>query len=360
MTNKIIFLFCSGIDDVLSGSSQVAGIQVQMSFWARTFVKHGWSVISFTNYMPNEEFEGIKFVKKSRSKLFSLLHLEILREFLDCLRCVKLLPDLVFFRGSSRCLFLLARLCNRKHVWLVYFGASDTDFEPGKEIVGGSSLNRTLYQKSLRHIESFVTQNKLQHDLLAQYYKKRSLIIPNIWIPYESIRNTKQYDAVWIANLRPLKRAEWFVSLAKALPQYQFAIAGGCLICEYYDKIKRMANNVANLSFLGAQSFDEVNKLLSRSRLLVCTSEFEGFPNTFLQAWAQSVPLVSTVNPSNLIISKNLGVVVGTQEDLKEQVEAVLSNNLLYCDIVNSIEKYFLNTHSADMAFDLLTNYLSY
>lgn len=359
MHQNIVFLFSSGIDDVLSGSSKVAGVQVQMSFWARTFAKHGWRVFSFSENRQIPLVEGICFLKKKRKNWLSKMHLDIVQEWVDCWRCVKTKPNIVIFRGASRYLFFLSRLCGKRNIPLLLFGASDTDFVPGKEIVGGSSLNRKLYQKAIASITLFVTQNELQRDALKQYYGKDSLMIPNIWIPLENQVVEKKYDAVWIANLRPLKRAEWFVKLAVDMPQYRFAIVGGNLIKDYSELIENLASNVSNLSLLGAQPFNNVNMILSESRLLVCTSEYEGFPNTFLQAWSQAIPVVSTVNPSDLITKHHLGVIVGNQESLKEQTLALLSDEGLYDECVNSIKSYFGENHSADKAFDKLCDYYS-
>ena len=127
---------------------------------------------------------------------------------------------------------------------------------------------------------------------------------------------------------------------------------------KYYEKIERLSGAVPNLSFLGAKSFEEVNGLLSESRLLVCTSEFEGFPNTFLQAWSQSVPVVSTVNPNDLLTEYKLGEYVATQEGLCESVESLVSNPLCYQSYEEAIQGYFLLNHSAEHAFDKLMDYL--
>lgn len=355
-----VFLFCSGIDNVLLGSSKVAGIQVQMSFWARTFAKHGWRVLSFSDNKNVRSVEGIDFVKKTTSKLLSTLHLIIILDLLDCIRCTKTNPEIIIVRGASRSHYFLSKVCRKKGITLLFFGASDSDFVPGKEIVGGSSMNRKLFQKAIKSIDFFITQNKAQHDSLKQHYNKESQIIPNIWIPSQNRDSKKKYDAVWISNLWSVKRAEWFVELAKHFPNYQFAIVGGASHRNYYDSIERQASEVNNLSFLGAQPFDTVNAILSESRILVCTSEFEGFPNTFLQAWAQSVPIVSTVNPSGLLTDNNLGFVVEDKESLQSKTELLLNDAELYDGFVRNIEQYFLEHHSADVAFDKLIGLINY
>ena len=356
MNNKNVFLFCSGIDDVLSGSSKVSGIQVQMSFWAKTFTMQGWNVFTFTNNSSVVFIEGISFVQSVRSKWFSITRLNLLQEFLNCIRCIRLHPDLVIVRGASRSLFFISKFCNYKKIRILHFGASDTDFQPGCELISGSSVNRVFYQKAIGGIGNIVTQNIKQHDTLLSNYGKESLVLPNLWITSPIGTAMKQFDAIWVANLRPLKRAEWFVDLAKEYSQYRFAIVGGVGVKEYFDLIKKQAESIENLSFLGAKPFEEINLLMAKSRLLVCTSEFEGFPNTFLQAWAQSVPVVSTVNPSGVITQFGLGYVVNDEVELKNAVQKMLMSELLYCKTQENIYSYFNAHHSAIIAYQKVIN----
>lgn len=359
MKQKTVFLHCSGIDDVLSGSSKVAGIQVQMSFWARTFVKQGWNVYTFTD-KQTREVDGIHFIKTYNSKLLYRLHLQLVQSLMACVRCIRIKPDIVVHRGASRSLFFLSKLCKRNHIQLIMFGASDSDFVPDKEIVGGNALNRKQYQKSLSQIEYFVTQNNEQQVALLKYYGKNSLVLPNIWLQNDvaELTSGKRYEAIWVSNLRPLKRAEWFVALAKEYPQYQFAIVGGPSKQEYYNQIEQSASDVKNLSFLGSKSFVEVNSLLSQSRILVCTSEFEGFPNTLLQAWAHCVPVISTVNPSGIITEYSLGYCVNDVSELKTKFIEMANDGFEYKRMQSNVIKYFSEAHSADIAYFKLMQYL--
>ena len=363
MSDKIkgsVFLYCFGIKDVLSSSSNVAGIQVQMSFWAKTFVKQGWDVYTFTD-KQTRDIDGIHFIKSYKSKLLHRLHLQLVQDLMACIRCVRTKPDIVIHRGASRSLYFLSKLCRRKHIKLIMFGASDVNFVPGKGRVAGSTHNTELYQKALSRIAYFVTQNNEQQVALLKYYGKSSLVLPNIWLQNDVAEqiSEKHYDAIWISNLRPLKRAEWFVSLAKECLQYQFAIVGGPSKIEYYNQIEQSASDVKNLSFLGPKSFIEVNALLSQSRILVCTSEFEGFPNTFLQAWAHNVPVISTVNPSHIITEYSLGYCVSDVSELKAKFIEMVNDDAEYKRMQSNVVKYFSEAHSAEIAYTKLMKYLS-
>ena len=77
-----------------------------------------------------------------------------------------------------------------------------------------------------------------------------------------------------------------------------------------------------NLRHLGSQPNGAVNELLARSHLLVNTSEYEGFSNTFIQAWLRNVVVVSlTVNPDSVFDDDRYGVCArGSYDELVRAV----------------------------------------
>ena len=73
----------------------------------------------------------------------------------------------------------------------------------------------------------------------------------------------------------------------------------------------------SNLQYLGEVSQDEVNRRLREGHILVNTSRYEGFSNTFVQAWMRRVPVVSlTVDPDNILVRENIGFCSGTFKNL--------------------------------------------
>lgn len=360
MNPKSVLLFCSGIDEVMADTNKVGGIQVQMMFWGEAFASNGWNVYALSEGKPKANSPTIRFIQVPISRLLSHLHLEIIQDFRWAWCSIrKCKPKVVLSRGASRGLYFLHLLCKAKKIKLVFLGASDSDFVPGKEIVLGNSINRTMYQKGLRKVDYIVTQNHEQHEALKTNYGKDSITIANLWRPSTvGSSSEKKYDVIWVAYLRPLKRAEWFLDLAKQLPQYSFAIAGGVADQQYYNKIEKEAKGIQNLSFLGALSFNGINNLMAQSKLLVCSSEFEGFPNTFLQAWAQSIPVVTTVNPSGVVSKYQLGVVVSNPQDLLEQTSKLLEDATYYAKLQQSIGSYFLESHDCTNAYNKLMDYL--
>ena len=132
---KVLFC-CTGMDEVLLGSSKVEGIQVQMSFWAITFEQNGWECYSFTTHEKEEKIKNINFIRYKDSPLLNKIKLASFNELLFLSRMIKTInPDVVILRGASGTLKELSLFCGRNNSKLIMFGASDSDFIPGKEIL---------------------------------------------------------------------------------------------------------------------------------------------------------------------------------------------------------------------------------
>ena len=328
----------------------VGGIAIQMSFWAQTFLQKGWDVYSISN-VENTEINGIRFIKIPHLRIIGIL-VDIFYSFyyIACIR-----PDVILFRGASRSLAYLSLLAKLFGVKLIFFGASDTDFKKEQELIGRKH-DRVLYRFGLRNTKYFVVQNQVQYDLLFNAYNKENILtIPNIWLQQEQ-GNRERDIILWVSNFRQLKRPQWFIQLAKDFPQYKFVMVGAALDKQLFDECKSEAERLPNLDFMGGQSFASVNEIFTRAKYFVCTSEIEGFPNTFLQSWFNSIPVITTFDPSSLVANKNLGLVVNSYEELKNAITKIDKDEMLYKEMQNNINNYFIQSHSALMQYEKLLN----
>ncbi len=355
--NKKVIIWQTEVINLLGGKP-IGGIAVQMYFWAQVFAKNGWNVYSFSEDDKDTiSLDGIIFKPVKNIPRINFL-LEWWRSFRFLL---SIRPEVVLFRGAHRNLLPLSLFSRLFGVKLVFFSASDVNFEPGKELVG-TEFNRKLYQCSIRHIRYFITQNQYQHDTLLQNYGKESLIMYNIWgnTRTDDIDTPPQSEAVWVANFRKLKRAEWVLDAASQLPQCRFVMAGGYGSGDknYYEKMKKNAGELSNVAFLGGQSFFYSNALVSKSRVLLCTSTFEGFPNTFLQAWSNGIPVISTVDPSGIIKANGLGEVITDEEELVSAIKRMLDDEEYYKKLCESVSVFFQRNHAAQSGYERLTKHV--
>lgn len=349
-----IIIWTNSVINLIEGK-RIDGIAVQMYFWAKIFAENGWQVFSFRqNARQTMKKEAIVFKPKRCIQSMNLC-LEWWHAFYFILT---IRPNIIVYRGANRELLPLAIFSKLFGIRLVMFGASDVNFEPGKELVG-SEFNRKRYHKAVKRIRFFVTQNKHQHDTLQSNYGNESMMLYNIWgnVDQKTDEIVPSSDAVWVANFRRLKRAEWVIEAAKQCPKYHFAMAGGGSD-DYYKDMQTQAQSVGNLDFLGPKSFFFTNSLVQQSKVLLCTSTFEGFPNTFLQAWSNGIPVISTVDPSNIIADYNLGVIIDKEDDLPEVIRKVLEDKDYYNRLKDSIVEFFNKNHSSQSGYDKLMKYI--
>lgn len=337
------------------------GIAVQLNLWAQMFIKNGWEVHALSTEISSDEVlsEGIIYHRINFHQKF-----DVLLEWLNINTLFKhVWPDLVISRGAGRKLYPLTILSGRMGITNVFFGASDVNFVPGKSTVR-NPLNLFLYERALKkgkmHI---VSQNDYQAQTLKQNYGRDSLVLPNIWQQQDehgrSGSDRKLYDVIWVSNFRRLKRAEWVINAAQKLPQFRFAIIGAPNDRAYYIEMEARAAGVSNLDFLGQQSFEKTSDLIFRSKVLICTSEYEGFPNTFLQAWSAGIPVVSTVDPNNIISRNSVGLTIGKQDELCSCLLSLLTDDQLYHQLAENVHNYFSTSHSAEVAFNKLQDFLA-
>ena len=85
----------------------------------------------------------------------------------------------------------------------------------------------------------------------------------------------------------------------------------GAMSDKRYVPLIEEARRLANFSYDGPASLDDVNRLLDSAHVFVNTSVAlgEGFPNTFIQAWLRGTPVLSLeVDPDSLLADGNLGL----------------------------------------------------
>lgn len=74
-------------------------------------------------------------------------------------------------------------------------------------------------------------------------------------------------------------------------------------------KIYEQLKTMENIALTGRLSHIETIQLIANARALINTSNYEGFPNIFLEAWASGVPVISLkINPGNIFNKYSLGI----------------------------------------------------
>lgn len=351
---KKVIIWTTGIDDLIAGEGVVGGLTVQMMFWASAFIDANWKVYSFTNH-NSRKLTSLNLIKFPQFKFLSAVCEAIYSIYI----IIKFKPELILFRGASRSLFIVSRLTSLLNIKIVFFGASDVNFIKGKEGISGREYNKKLFRMGLEKISKIVVQNKEQAISLYENYNKESITIPNIW-QTSTVNCQNDGKIIWIGNFRALKRPEWFLRLADIFSQEQFIMAGypDTSNLDLFEKCENLAVSLKNLTFMGGISFTESEKLFDGAKILICTSEYEGFPNTFLQAWSRSIPVISTVNPNNLITEKGLGIMVKNEVELELGLKELINKEDCADKIKQNISSYFKHSHCPNIHYKALINFI--
>ena len=355
MSKKVI-IWTPEIDDLYLKKGLIGGLAIQMRYWAETLVRKGWQAYVPT-YNRSRNYNGIKFFK-----YYNLPKIGVATEIIFTLyHLLKIRPDLILLRGARRQLGSVATFAKLLGIKVVFLGASDADFKPEEELINDNK-SRKIYRTGIRKTGYFVLQNKAQEECLVKNYgDKKHVIIPNIWpLTNKNGKVSRDIDFLWVGNFRELKRPQWFIQLAKDNPQYKFAMVGGSANGnQLYKDCEEKAKRYPNFEFLGRTDFDDVNKLFERARIYVCTSEIEGFPNTFLQSWSNQLPVITTFDPSDVVKKNNLGICVDSYEELNETAKTLIGDTQMQQNIQQSIAEYFKNSHNTDVMYERLMDLLA-
>lgn len=333
---------------------KVGGINVQLYLWAKELMEQGWEVYTF-DIDKAHVTEGIHFLPQPRSAgLAGLTFWLSVRKILKQIR-----PSLVIIRGSkTHTNYEVALLCRKFGIGCVYMGASDKDLDFSVSSFSDRIIKR-LALGAIKIIPYVLAQNQYQAARFKDMGKDKVAVIPNIWSKEISRGPLPDFPAgyyLWVANFRALKRPEWVVDIARMCPDSEFVMIGAPYEDGVYEKCEAAAASLPNLHFLGPKDFFTADRWFDGARAVICTSEYEGFPNTFLQAWSRNIPVLSTVNPNGLIDSRSLGVICNTPEEFADTIKHWESHPEASDTLRDSIEDYFAEAHSPQKAYHTLMN----
>ena len=226
-------------------------------------------------------------------------------------------------------------------------------------------IERKFLDYGIRNANVVIAQTRDQQRLLAEHFDRSdSLLIRNFHPePEEPIdKGRGPVKVLWIGNLKRLKNPAAFIRLAAKFensPETEFIVVGGeSDDPEWVETIKREMDSHSNITYMGSVSQDRVNSLLAEAHLLVNTSDFEGFPNTFVQAWMRSVPVVSlNVDPDKLLSENGLGCVCGSEAKLLDESRRLISDARFREELGSKCRDYALKNHSytnMDVLIDMM------
>lgn len=268
----------------------------------------------------------------------------------------KFSPDIIYKRGVNYITAVGVRYANIHKKKMVVHIALKEDVEQFRFQPKGSSLlefsNKVLAKYAIKNADRIICQARYQSDLLEKNYKRKcDLILPNFHpMPENGIVKTLPIKIAWIANFKRWKRPELFVELAERL-QYRsdvkFIMIGRAGGSDWEKRLFVRMNRIINFQYLGELPIRKVNDILSGSHVFVNTSRYEGFPNTYIQAWAREVPVVGlNVDPDGSIEQQKIGFHSRTFDQMVKDVQLLINDQKLREEMGKRAKKFALKTFS--------------
>ena len=308
----------------VTGHSTFGGAEVQSAFVADALRANGHDVVLVVADMP----PGASLPFRAENAFDSHDGVPGLRFFhprwsgtMDALERAD--ADVYFQHCAGMVTGLVAMHCRRKRRVFVYGGGSDADFISGQVPIS-MLRDRMLFRYGLRRCSGIVVQNEKQRAAARSLNKPLRLIPTGVRALHADLDGAR--DAiVWIGSLWRLKRPDRLLDLARRMPEREFVVLGGDFPSEpdYSERIRREAEAIPNVTMMGRRPHEEVSKMLSRAALLVNTSDVEGFPNAYLEAWSHGVPVVTFNDIDDIIRTSGVGVVVNTLDEMADAIRVL-------------------------------------
>ncbi|MCX7712345.1 MAG: glycosyltransferase [Chthoniobacterales bacterium] len=215
-------------------------------------------------------------------------------------------PDWVCVLGWTAWLFYLWFLRKFLGFRLAFICGLDT--EVNGEFRRENPLRGTLFEFAMRNADArfamTLHQQQLFHARRMSCGFYRNLILPR----KKPLVSEKKVDFLWVARCRKIKNPTLFVRLAEVIPEASF-----WMICPpedrlLFEKVQQAASALPNLTLWQSVPYHQIQDYYDAARIFVNTSEWEGWPNSFIQAGLGRAAILSwKVKPDMLFIDFSLG-----------------------------------------------------
>jgi glycosyltransferase involved in cell wall biosynthesis len=162
----------------------------------------------------------------------------------------------------------------------------------------------------------------------------------------------RQKYVAWVAMLRQHKRPDLLIEIARKTPNTRFVVCGGPTTFMsppgYSERIINELRALVNVEFLGQVAPEKAQQVIGDAAIFLSTSDTEGFPNTFAQAWSCGTPVVTLkIDPDRTIEKLRLGAVSRNVERAATDISALIDSPQRRDEIAIRARRFIVENHSA-------------
>lgn len=355
---KAAFITLNGYDILTGGHGGTAGgAQLQQSLIARELAAKGHDVYFVehdSEFKTEDEVDGITIVTKPKpTGNFVMRAFQASSGTLSVLKRID--PDVCYFRVLDFEIFPTVLYCKLFDSRFVYGFSHDNEVTRDPNTLTGPIKGSTPYlylmREALSAADALIAQNQFQYENASRLFDTETHLIPNGYIDPEVETETTATEppmVLWVSRFRSFKRPEVVLEIAKQVPDARFVLIGSKNNESLYDRITAEAQALDNVDVVGYVPYEEINEYFERCDLFLNTSKSEGFPNTFLQAWAHRKPVISlNVDPNDIIATNNIGFCANESiDDLIQQLQNLIADTSSRRAMGDAAYEYFKANHS--------------
>lgn len=333
----------------------IGGAQLQQTLLAKALARRGFQVSMVVGDYGQQDgavWAGVQTYKASRPRegvpVLRFVHPRWTKLIAALRRAA---ADIYYVSPAGVQVGQVALWASRNGRRMVLRIASDADCDP-KRLLISLWRDRKLYEYGLRRADAILAQSVNQQALLRRNYGLDSSVVSSLVdVPDSDLPlGDRDISVLWVSNIQQLKRPEMFIELARRLHPLTASMVGGAhpQAHDLFERIRARAAGVGNMTFHGQLPYRLTNQLFDRARLFVNTSEVEGFPNTFLQAWIRGVPVISFFDPDDIIRREGLGYAVASLDEMASAARRLATDSQAWVEMSARCRAYMARCHGEE------------
>ncbi len=345
-------------------TGHIGGIEHKQSFIAKWLARRGHQVSLITwdeGHDGDDIIQGVRVIRMCARDAGVKGIRFFYPKWTDlCKAMRKANADIYYYNCGDLELGQVVMWCRRHGRKCVYSVASEPDCD--RRLPEMHTLReRVLYRYGLKHVDSVIVQTRHQQQKLREGFGIDSTVIKmpcnlgdNEFICSE-LSHKESTHVLWVGRISEEKRFEWFLDVAEQCPEIQFDVAGTPnTYATYAQALIKRAAKLSNVKMHGRIPHAEMKKVYCCCKVLCCTSEYEGFPNTFVEAWSLGIPVVSTFDPDCVIATNGLGSVAQDVVGIVACLREVVRSSESWHRISSAAKQYYLAHHTPEKCLPIL------
>jgi glycosyltransferase involved in cell wall biosynthesis len=335
----------------------IGGVERQTSFMARWLAAHGHRVSLVTwdeGQADGVEIDGVRVLTVCRRDAglpgFRFVH----PRWTGLTRALRRADaDAYYHNGAEYVTGQVALTARSLGRAFVFSSAADADCDIRMPHVS-TLRERTLYRFGLRSAHRLIVQTRAQQERLRAGFGIDSVPIPMpcpapAGFSPRTPPTLATSRVLWLGRVCEVKRPDRLLEVARLCPELSFDLVGPGDGGAYAARLMSAARGVPNVTVHGPVERAGVTALYRQAACLFLTSDSEGFPNTFLEAWSQGLPVISTIDPDGLISSRGLGDTAADSPGLARAIRDLLGSPERWRQASRSARRYYEEHHAPEV-----------